>query len=529
MLQGLNIFIEDILDIGSRTRETKEPSKKSNQAATAALSKFIVQKPADSLSLPALINNAADQKATLQEYLTLLSTEPVVLSHAVKICFFSRSELLPDERGRTLPVHTDKYISGAVLEVFYNAVQAVAIWEYIFRLLDLLVSQPASNKIYRAIILQEISNVCHLEYARIQAVFKRNVQIMAGSKWFKRISGVYNKAGDARVAMKGDPEVLLRSDPQLHYMLRLYQANDASRATEWMKKLSDLYEAHPSEQEKLYEREADSLSNLAIVTSFVQNLSSTISLPTLSRKKNQMFVTRSQELDEEINELKSKVDLTDLVVPIDNLREPGVANKALNLLDQVVIDNAGTKMGFLYQDLVEECFVEIKRQYKESIQTRAVQNRPAEVTSFPPPVPEPREKRMEQRKQKEKTRPSHSSVYEIVAPPKEEGPLEAEPPTIFKVKASTAAVFSTLFTKGASRGSVSWTAFVSAMTDLGLSVQPKTGSVYTFEPPESISVNKSLTLHRPHRSEIERHHIIVYAIRLRKKYGWNEKTFEVDE
>ena len=144
-------------------------------------------------------------------------------------------------------------------------------------------------------------------------------------------------------------------------------------------------------------------------------------------------------------------------------------------------------------------------------------------------MPEPREKRVEQRKQKEKTRPSHSSVYEIVAPPKEEEPLEAEPPTIFKVKASTAAVFSTLFTKGASRGSVSWVAFVSAMTDLGFSVQPKNGSIYTFSPPESMAVSKPLTLHRPHRSEIERHHIIVYAIRLRKKYGWNADTFEVAE
>ncbi|KIW66112.1 hypothetical protein PV04_08316 [Phialophora macrospora] len=121
MLQSLNIAIEDILDIGSRTRDRKKPSKKSDKAATAAFSKLSIQEPAKSLSLPDLIDSAADHKSALEEYLTLLSTEPVVLAHAVNHCFFSRPELLPDERGRILPVHTDKYISGAVLEAVYDA------------------------------------------------------------------------------------------------------------------------------------------------------------------------------------------------------------------------------------------------------------------------------------------------------------------------------------------------------------------------------------------------------------------------
>ncbi|KAF2103130.1 hypothetical protein NA57DRAFT_63799 [Rhizodiscina lignyota] len=509
MLQHLNIVIEDILDIGSRTRDRKRPSKKSDKAATAALAKLSIQEPAKSLSLPDLINSAADEKASLEEYLTLLSTEPVVLTHAVNFCFFSRPELLPDEKGRNLPVHTDKYISGAMLEAVYNA--------------------RAPDKIYRAIILQEISNVCHLEYGRAQALFKCHVQTATGNKWFKRISNVYDKAGNARVAMKGDPEVLTRSDPQLHYMLRLCQfETDTSKATDWMKKLSELHNSHPAEREKLEEREADSLSDLAIITSFMQDLSLAISMPSLSRKKNQMFVARSQELDAEMNELESKVDLRDFVVPIDNLLEPGVASKALTLLDRFIIEHAGTKVGFLYQDLVEECLDEIERQYK-LVKNRTEQKEPAEVIPTPSPVPEPREKRVEQRKEKEKTRPSHSSVFEIVAIPEEKGPLEEEQPTILRVRASTAEVFSTLFTKAESRGSVSWTAFVSAMTDLGFSVQPRTGSVYTFLPPESMHVSKSLTLYRPHKSEIERYHAIVYAKRLRRVYGWSEKTFEVDE
>ena len=459
----------------------------------------------------------------------MLSTEPVVLTHAVNLYFFSRPELLPDKQGRVLPAHTDKYISGAVLETVYNVVKASAIWTYIGRLLDLLASQPTTDKIYRPIILQEISSVCHLEYGRTQALFKRNVQTASGAKWFKRLSNVYDKVGNARVAMNGDPEILTRSDPQLHYMLRLCQLEtDALKATDWIKKLSDLHEAHPSEREKTQAREADSVGDLAIITSFIQDISPAISMPSLSRKKNQMFVTGTQALDAEMNELKSKIDLRDFVVPIDNLREPSVASKTLSLLDMFIVDNAGTKMGFLYQDLIEECFVEIERQY-EVAKKRAEQKELAEAKPTPPPDPEPREKRVEQRQLKEKTRPSHSSVFEIVAPPEGGVSLEEEEPSIFKVRAATAEVCSTLFAKAESRGSVSWAAFISAMTDLGFSVQPRTGSVYTFFPPESMNANKSLTLHRPHKSQIEGHRALIYAKRLRRVYGWNEKTFEVDE
>lgn len=529
MLQSLNIVIEDVLDIGSKTRDRTKPSKQSNKAATAAFSKLSIQEPASSLSLPDLINSAADQKAALEDYLTLLSTEPVVLTHVVNLCFFSRPELLPDEKGRTLPAHTDKYISAAVLEAVYDAVKALAIWTYIGRLLDLLASKPATEKIAKATILQEISNVCHMEYNRVQALFKRNVQTASGVKWFKRISNRYDKAGNARVNMNGNPELLTRSDPQLHYMLRLCQPEtDAYKAADWMKKLSDLYKTSPSEREELTEREVDSLSDLAIITSFIQDLSPAISMPSLSRKKNQPFVFRIQELDGEINGLKTKIDLRDFVVPIDNLLEPGVASEALMLLDQFVIENAGTKMGFLFQDLVEECLVEVERQYM-LVKKRTEQREPAEVTPTPLPVPEPRERYVEQRKQKEKTRPSHSSVFEIVATSEEEESLEEEQHTIFKVRASTAEVFSTLFAKAESRGSVSWTAFVSAMTDLGFSVIPKFGSVYAFLPPESMPVSKSLTLHRPHKSEIDKYRAIVYAKRLRRVYGWNEKTFVVDQ
>ncbi len=65
------------------------------------------------------------------------------------------------------------------------------------------------------------------------------------------------------------------------------------------------------------------------------------------------------------------------------------------------------------------------------------------------------------------------------------------------------------------------------MADLGFSVVPKFGSVYTFLPPESMGVKQSITVHRPHKSRIEGYKLLIFSQRLKRVYGWEEMTFEV--
>jgi hypothetical protein len=248
-------------------------------------------------------------------------------------------------------------------------------------------------------------------------------------------------------------------------------------------------------------------------------------MPSFSRKNKQGFVSRLQELEVELNQLKKQVDLREFVVPIDNLLEPGIAANALRMLDQFVVEKAGTKMVLLYQDLVEDCLSGLQEQHQK-LKTRLKDD---EMDSFPHPVAAPQpEERVERRRQKEKTRPPHSSAYEFA--PGEDMPVTQAPspsPQIFKVSFSTAEVFTTLFTKSMSRGSINWSAFEAAMTDLGFSVIPKFGSVYTFYPPDTMAVKKSFTAHRPHQSKIEGHVTLIFAQRLRRVYGWSEHIFEV--
>ncbi|KAK4234342.1 ipa protein [Achaetomium macrosporum] len=525
LIQCLVILIDDILDKGSRTRVNKEMPKKSDKAAAEALAKLTIQgRPPAEDSLSELIASAQEQKAALDEYFSLLCAELVVLAHAVNMWFFAQPELVPDEQGRRLSALSDRYISGAVLEAIHSAIQGAAVWDYICRLLALFKAQAAAD-----------------EFARAQALFKRHVQTGTGAKFFKRQSGAHDRAGNAGVFMRCNLKKLAKADAQLHYMMRLCQAETTPQdAANWLRKVAEFNESHPMARERIEEREADALNDLAVIVGFIHDLSPAISMLPVSRKEGQMFVSRLQDLEAEVVQLKDQVDLLDFALPIDNLLEPGMSEGALKKLDQFVIDKVGTKMGFLYEDLLHECFAVLESQYqlaKAKIQEQAKaatmeQQQEMDWMPISVPAPQPREERIKQRRQKEKSRPAHSSVYEITpaaAPPVVEASAEESAPSLrtFEVSTSAAEVFSTLFDKTQSRGAVNWADFVAAMVGLGFSVLPKFGSVYTLLPPESMRVKQSITVHRPHKSRIEGHRLLILSRRPKRTYGWGEKTFVV--
>ncbi|USP77438.1 ipa protein [Curvularia clavata] len=519
MFQLLNIAIEDILKTASTTRTQKKRPKKPADDATAAMAQLSVHSTPKKVDLPQLVKIAQDQASSREDLINLISTEPTVLAHEVNFSFFSRPELVADEKGRMLPVHTDKYISGAVFDAVHGLVKTAAIWNYIGRLLDLL--GESLDKQFKATVLKELSNTCHLEYLRAQNIFKRSVAVgMGGSKWFKRMS-----TNDvARLSLKRSPESLTLENPQLHYMLRLCQdETNWSAAAQWLQKLEDLHRAHPLEQDNLSEREYDSLGDLAIIVTFIQSLSSVAQLPAPNHKKSQPFVPGYAALDNELRQPKDGIDLGDYAITIDNLLEPGMAEGALTTLDQYIAEKTGTKLGFLYQDLVDGCVSSIQEQYEQQ-KAKASKPQAEYKTPTAPAAPTPL---IEQRKQKEKTRPVQTSLYEITPQAtKDDQPTQSK--ETFEVKPSTAAVFSSLFSRSsAARSPVRWEAFVAAMADVGFSIDPKVGSIYTFVPPENSLVQRDITLHRPHQARIKERLLLIYSRRLKKTYGWDSSMFVV--
>ncbi|KAI7279036.1 hypothetical protein KC345_g5595 [Hortaea werneckii] len=445
-----------------------------------------------------VIAQDVEQKLASEDYLELLRGEPVVLHQAVQKTNYSRPELVPDELGRILPLITDIYIGRAFFEVISTALQVIVTWDYIVRLVHML--DGLEDKVKRPLLIQELSNVCHLEYRRAQIAFQREMSLrpgVAGSK-FRRITS----GGHSRVAIKGKPSDVTTTDPQLHYILRLCHTDTNHKdAVQWIQKLDDHNTQHADDRQRLSETQVFALGDLAIIVNFMQSLSSCLAMASRSTKAGVFFTGRVDRLNEELSQYKAEADFGDHLVPMESILKPQAASNALKALDDYMVERSGARMGSLYDGMLDECLEDIEQKYADA-------------------------KSYLQKDMKTSVPSATASTHEItpLAPQEPETPLT--PSSHFKVKASTALVFDTLFTKSESRGSVSWTDFVAAMAELGFSVTPKGGSIFTFNPPETM-VAGSITLHRPHASDVEGWKLLWIARKLRKKNGWSAETFEV--
>ncbi|KAL7944725.1 hypothetical protein V8C42DRAFT_353560 [Trichoderma barbatum] len=430
-----------------------------------------VQEQRETLSVSDLISYAQDQKDSLEEYLAILSEEPIVLTHNIKTWLLTRPEL------------TDKYIGAAIFEAVHSAIQRVTIQNYICLLLELL-EDLDTDIVHKRTILQEISNVCHLEYYRAQAYFIRHIQTGIGAKYFKRVANSYDKGGNPRVVMKIKPQELTGSDIHIQYLLRLCQSQTkASLAIGWIEKLSDLYESRPNDRKCLQEGEIDSLGDLIVIATFIQELSTVVSMPALSRKTAQLFVSGSQKLYSTLNNLRRELDIQDCVVPIHKLLEPGMTKRALTMLDQFVICKTGSKMGYLYQHLVEECLAQFQNEHQKAKENPMK----TDQALLPGTIGQSRDKKLEQKKQKETT-------------------LEK--------------LFFALSKPSGTAVAINWATLEDAMRELGYSMKSRYCSVYTFGPPEAMPCKRPCTVYRPRNSQIEEHSIPILAHRLNKAYGW---------
>lgn len=531
-----NSLIEEILDLGSDSRATKTASsaRKATKEPANAMAKLALEPKPLKSSIAEVIAQAVEQKVALEDYLALLRSEPVVLNQSVNMTNSSRPELVPDDRGRILPMFTDKYITTAFFEVMCNAVKTIVTWEYIVRLVRMLEGDGMNDKLKRSVVVQELSNTCHLEYRRAQSELRRQMSQPAGvaSKCFRRIT----TGGTSRVVIKGQPADYTVSDPQLHYILRICHPDAKhTEAAQWMQRLDDHNTRHPDDFQRLTGSQVLALGDVAIIVSFMHTLSTSLAMVAGSKKLGVLFTTRMGELDAELAQYKGEADFSDHVVPTGNLLEPGVASKALESLEDFVIERAGTSLGGLYEEILHDCVTDVEKKCSDAklnfdkAQSQQQQQQPLALPTVE--EPKPASFRAEQRREKAKTRPAEEvSAYNITALTPAQLEIAKEPtPQRLKVKPSTASVFSTIFAKSQARGSVSWANFTSAMADLNFSVTPKYGSVFTFHPPQSMGATRSVTLHRPHASDVEGYKLLIVSRRLYRTYGWTQETFEVEE
>lgn len=126
---------------------------------------------------------------------------------------------------------------------------------------------------------------------------------------------------------------------------------------------------------------------------------------------------------------------------------------------------------------MQDSLQDLEEMYTKAKSRLEKENQKTTYVPLPTETPTTDDARLAARKEKQKTRPAGSPVYAITAPPEAPAIVITEPPPTFKVNATTAVLFTTLFSKTQARGSLSWVDFESAMADLGFSITPKGGSI----------------------------------------------------
>lgn len=522
LLTALNHIVYEILYLDD-PNDKKLSTKTVNKARITATSNLAIEPQNVKSSLPEVCAMALESKAALADYLHLLRTESIVLNQAVNAAFFSRKELVRDAQGKLFPSTQDRHFSVAFFDVVVMAVKAIAIWDYMLHLLELLVN-TTTDKLKRQLVVQELSNTFHLEYRRTQERFKRMIspQEQRADKCFKRVTD--KPSGQFKVVMKGRPADYTVSAPQLHYILRLCDSETSIvDAVQWMQKLDDHNARYADDRDKLDENEMEALGDLAIVVSFKHITSTAISMPPVSQRSGILFGARSAELEMELNSLKPRADFRDFVAPYNNILEPQMATGALTALDGFVVQETGARLGWLYKDLVHESLRDLEMVHTKAKTRREQTDNQTTYVPLPKQTSPSHDSVLADRRAKEKTRPS-DPVYTIRSHPNTPQNVTPEPVQQLQVKASTAALFNTPFSTSEARGSISWTDFEAAMADLGFSITPRGGSIFNFNPPASMNT-RPITLHRPHISDIEGHIVFILARRLQRAYGWTAESF----
>lgn len=130
--------------------------------------------------------------------------------------------------GGFCPLITDIYISRAFFEVIRTALQVIVTWNFIVRLVTML--DGLEDKVKRPLLIQKLSNVCHLEYRRAQMAFQREMSLRPGVAGYGQRTRhpllLYLRFGLERRIRHGSASVARRKDVDPGLVLAHSYAND---------------------------------------------------------------------------------------------------------------------------------------------------------------------------------------------------------------------------------------------------------------------------------------------------------------
>ncbi|KAK2730917.1 ipa protein [Colletotrichum kahawae] len=483
----------------------------------------------------------------------------------------------------------DKHLEllACVFNVVQNLIKGATIWEYVGHLFREL-QRVGTESICRPVLLQELSNCCMLEWARLQTVLKRFIYQGFGIGHFQRKSDTFDQLGNPIIVFKKDPMEIINSDSERYLLFHLAQSSqNPADVIYFLGYLAGLWQQKPKTSTFLYnprDHENKAFHEFVSASHYVKRLSELLDLPPPSSTEGCFFASKYHTLEIDfLNSLKRDkfIDLRDSCGPIAVLLRTGMAKGCLNKLDELVTDRMGTTIRGLYEDVLRDSISDLDAHCEqsrvsfrqkttsmplsspmspeESTRRRDTKSErsygidrmfcnsasPAETAESPSmqhqllndeedhPAANESSKRPN-RKKRSDCRTIHTSPDALRGDDKNhvarnvvrEG--DALGNMTFKVKSSTAEFFWALFSKSKARPSTSWKSFEAAMADLGFSVmRNKGGSSVAFIPPEDLPKLRPVTIHAPHHFQIEGYRSLILSRRLTRAYGWDENTFRV--
>ncbi|KAF4440869.1 ipa protein [Fusarium austroafricanum] len=512
LLRCLNTVVEAILERHRQHHLSSQPA-----------SKGPIRDSTVKLTLQDVIDRTRERELNFEVYLSLLREKPEILCEDVKHQYDSRPELTPllHPGGSTGPMTT---LGLNVFDVVHDKLGSLTIWKTIRGFLDLL-KGPPKHEYYHSIIAHELHALCREEFYRKRRLFARHISTGIAFDWLRRS---HDGFGSSSYHEKRKPGELIHKDPQLHYLLCLHREMHVLQAAEWLPKLGNMWKKHPSELERLSEREFQAFSELATIIAFVEDLSSVIMPPPCDPYQGLLFEDSWKELGREMAKIRSKeVRKLNFAESVDGTLQPYAARCILNSLDKWMRKKTRQRMGFPFEKASQMAFHKLEWEYEWKHVKRSGH---AEKTAF---LLE-RERHfsklrnqllLEHRAKTDKENAWHlHSVYSISPNRDRLQPNDqVHSSQIFKVNPTIAKSFAVIFEEALR--AVPWQSFINAMASLGFSIVPRYGFAYVFTPPGSVM---PLCIQRPQNKLIQGQTKLILARRLNRVYGLSAGSFEAD-
>ncbi|KAI6783518.1 uncharacterized protein J7T54_005547 [Emericellopsis cladophorae] len=312
----------------------------------------------DSTQLKCLVDMAAEQASYNRQHCYFIRCDPKALFTIAGFYTKSKAGAVSGNEASSHGVNLHNDYTVGVLEALQRAAKVDAAWTYILELLsDLRRDMPRT---YRTQLLQELANMCDLAFRADKALVTRFFQTGLGRAWFERVSDVPDSFGNYRHRMVGDPRAELSPNDSRLWLLNACETGaDAYHVAYWTRKFfAPPAEGTPTGSSRLSDLPSPLcalVQHLYVSSRLDILLRSYIPMPSPSRKKGLLFLSRFYELETEFVALEAKVSKMAFARPSYRLNKPEVAKQAINTIEGLYTDKYGSSLDDVYFDLVEDC------------------------------------------------------------------------------------------------------------------------------------------------------------------------------